>query len=73
MPGRNRNAMSLLDEVLERRMLLYVLAAGATLAGVPSAQAKVVFTPSSEDLSPLSAGLPPTLHKDLAPTLCKLT
>jgi hypothetical protein len=44
--------MSLLDEVLERRMLLYVLAAGATLAGVPSAQAKVVFTPSSEDLSP---------------------
>ena len=40
MSGRNRGkeqskrqGVSLLDEVLERRMLLYVLAAGATLAG----------------------------------------
>jgi hypothetical protein len=41
-----RQRLSLLDEVLERRMLLYVLAAGATLAGASSAQAKVVFTRS---------------------------
>jgi len=43
-----RQRPSLLDEVLERRMLLYVLAAGATLAGASgAAQAKVVFTPSN--------------------------
>jgi hypothetical protein len=41
-----RQGPSLLDEVLERRMLLYALAAGATLAGASAAQAKVVFTPS---------------------------
>jgi hypothetical protein len=41
-----RQSASLLDEVLERRMLLYVLAAGATLAGASVAQAKVVFTRS---------------------------
>lgn len=43
---------SLLDEVLERRMLLYVLAAGATLAGASgAAQSRVVFTPSNVVLS----------------------
>jgi hypothetical protein len=43
-----RQRPSLLDEVLERRMLLYVLAAGAALAGVSgAAQVKVVFTPSN--------------------------
>lgn len=42
-----RRRPSLLDEVLERRMLFYVLAAGATLAGASSAHAKVVFTPSN--------------------------
>jgi hypothetical protein len=42
-----RQVPSLLDEVLERRMLLYVLAAGATLAGPTATQAKIVFTPSS--------------------------
>jgi hypothetical protein len=42
-----RQSASLLDEVLERRMLLYVLAAGATLAGSSVANAKVVFTPSN--------------------------
>jgi hypothetical protein len=42
-----RQGPSLLDEVLERRMLLYALAAGAALAGASgAAQAKVVFTPS---------------------------
>src|ERR1700683_475196 len=41
-----RRLPNLLDEVLERRMLLYVLAAGATLAGASSAQAKAVFTRS---------------------------
>jgi hypothetical protein len=41
----------LLDEVLERRMMLYVLAAGATLMGASTAQAKVIFTPSSAYVS----------------------
>jgi hypothetical protein len=56
---------SLLDEVLERRMLLYVLAAGATLAGASSAQAKVVFTPSNAVLFPGSNHHPNTLSIDL--------
>jgi hypothetical protein len=43
---------SLLDEVLEHRMLLYVLAAGATLASASAAQAKIVYTPSNAVLSP---------------------
>ena len=48
-----RQRPSLLDEVLERRMLLYVLAAGATLAGASgAAQAKVIFTPSNAQVSP---------------------
>ena len=42
-----RQSASLLDEVLERRMLLYVLAAGTALSGASAAQAKVVFTPSN--------------------------
>ena len=42
-----RRSVSLLDEVLERRMLVYALAAGATLAGASAAQAKVVFTPNN--------------------------
>lgn len=42
-----RRMPNLLDEVLERRMLLYVLAAGATLAGASSAQATAVFTRSN--------------------------
>jgi len=50
MMEKNRNAMSLLDEVLERRMLLYVLAAGAMLAGASSAQAKVIFTANRSEL-----------------------
>jgi hypothetical protein len=46
-----RQRPSLLDEVLERRMLLYVLAAGATLAAASgAAQAKVVFTPSNANV-----------------------
>jgi hypothetical protein len=44
MTLKNRGAVSLLDEVLERRMVLYVLAAGATLAGASVAQAKVIST-----------------------------
>jgi len=43
----HRKGASLLDEVLERRMLLYVLAAGTALSGASAAQAKVVFTPSN--------------------------
>jgi hypothetical protein len=54
MAKKNRKGMSLLDEVLERRMLLYVLAAGATLAGVPAAQARVVFTLSDAVFGPRS-------------------
>jgi hypothetical protein len=46
-----RRHPSLLDEVLERRMLLYVLAAGATLASASSARAQVVFTPSNQLVS----------------------
>jgi len=38
---------SLLDEVLEQRVLLYTLAAGAALAVASPAQAKVIFTPSN--------------------------
>jgi hypothetical protein len=41
-----------LNEMLEHRMLWYVLAAGATLAGASAAQAKVVFTPSNVVLTP---------------------
>ena len=49
----NRRHPSLLDEVLERRMLLYVLAAGAALAGVGAGttEGKVIFTPSSVALT----------------------
>jgi hypothetical protein len=36
-----------LPEVLDRRLLLYTLAAGAALAAVPASQAEVVFTSSS--------------------------
>jgi len=46
-----RQGPSLLDEVLERRMLLYVLAAGATLAGASATQAKVVVTSSTAVLT----------------------
>ena len=34
MVEMNRKGMSLLDEILERRMLLYVFAAGATIAAL---------------------------------------
>jgi len=63
MVEENRNGMSLLDEILERRMLLYVLAAGATIAGASAAQAKVVFTPSNVVLKPTS-GLAIDLNND---------
>jgi len=45
MTERNRKRMSLLDEVLDHRIALYALAAGAALAAVPLAQARVIFTP----------------------------
>jgi opacity protein-like surface antigen len=45
-PGKRQN-QSLLNEVLEQRMLLYMLAAGASLACASAAQARVVFTPSN--------------------------
>jgi hypothetical protein len=38
---------SLLDEVLERRLMLYALAAGTVVVCAPGAQAKVVFTPNN--------------------------
>ena len=41
---------TLLDEVLERRLLLYALAAGATFAAAPPAVGKVVFTPHKQTL-----------------------
>jgi hypothetical protein len=44
---RERWSATLLEEVLERRVALYVMAAGAGLAIVPAAQAEVVFTPST--------------------------
>jgi hypothetical protein len=46
-----RQGPSLLGEVLERRIVLYVLAAGATLAGASAAQAQIVFTPSDRVLT----------------------
>lgn len=45
-----RRGRRLLDEVLERRVLLYMVAAGATLTGASAAQAKVVFTPNDKVL-----------------------
>lgn len=66
--GENRQAKrrmpSLLDEVLERRMLLYVLAAGATLAGASSAQAGAVFTRSNAVLSLESKHLSIDMNND---------
>jgi hypothetical protein len=50
MVERNRKTMNLLDEVLERRMLLYALAAGAALAGASAAQATVIFTANRLEL-----------------------
>jgi hypothetical protein len=47
MVEKNRKGMSLLGEILERRMLLYVMAAGSALAAVPAAQGRVVFTSSN--------------------------
>jgi hypothetical protein len=46
MIEKNWKGLSLLNEVLERRMLLYALAAGAALAGASPVHAKVIFTPS---------------------------
>jgi hypothetical protein len=46
-----RQNPSVLNEVLEHRMLLYVLAAGATLAGASAAQGRVVYTPSKAILT----------------------
>jgi hypothetical protein len=46
-----RKTPSLLDTVLEHRLLLYALAAGAAVAGTPSAQAKAVYTPSNAILT----------------------
>jgi hypothetical protein len=60
---RKRQGSSLLDEVLEHRMLLYVLAAGATLAGAPAAQAEIVFTPSNAVCSSFNG--PGTVQIDL--------
>jgi hypothetical protein len=59
-----RQRPSLLEEVLERRMLLYVLAAGATLAGASSAQAKAVFTRSDFVLSLPNGHLAIDLNND---------
>jgi hypothetical protein len=56
---------SLLDEVLEHRILLYVLAAGATLAGAPAAQAKIVFTPSQAVVAYSVCNTNATLQIDL--------
>jgi len=50
MTVRKSKAVSLLEEVLERRMVLYALAVGATLVGATAAQGKIVFTPSNEIL-----------------------
>jgi hypothetical protein len=55
-----RQNPSLLGEVLERRLLLYALAAGATLAYASAAHAKVVFTPSDSVLR-----LPGSLQIDM--------
>jgi hypothetical protein len=62
--GKQRKP-SLLDEVLEHRMLLYALTAGATLAAVaPSAAAKVVFTPSNAVLTQKNGTLQIDLNND---------
>jgi hypothetical protein len=62
--SKRRKSPSLLDAVLERRMLLYVLAAGATLAGASSAQAQVIYTPSDGVLSLGNSHLAIDLNND---------
>jgi hypothetical protein len=59
-----RQGPSLLDEVLERRVLLYLVAAGATLAGASAAQAKVVYTPSNAVVSLFGPRLEIDLNND---------
>lgn len=44
-----------LNELLESRLLLYALAAGATLAACTPSKAEVLFTPSSSFLKPPSS------------------
>jgi len=51
MTERNRRAVALLDEVLERRMMLYVLAAGSDPHGCLNRTSQVIFTPSSAYVS----------------------
>jgi hypothetical protein len=46
-PTRKRRTSETLPRLLDRRLLLYTLAAGATLSATPAAEAAVVFTPSS--------------------------
>ena len=50
MVEKNWKGLSLLNEVLERRMILYALAAGAALAGASAAQAKVISTHHPESI-----------------------
>jgi hypothetical protein len=51
------------DYLLERRLVLYALAAGAVLSSAPASQAKVVFTPSH---AVVGAGHLKSLNIDLA-------
>ncbi|MBZ5720338.1 MAG: hypothetical protein LAO03_08145 [Acidobacteriia bacterium] len=47
-PGLARlRTKNVIPGVLDRRLLLYALAAGATLAAAPASQAQIVFTPSN--------------------------
>ena len=46
LSGKLRTSATL-PQVLDRRLLLYTLAAGTALAAVPASHAEVVFTPSS--------------------------
>jgi hypothetical protein len=49
-----RKPSTLLTDVLESRLLLYTMAAGATLAATTPSQAQVMFTPNSTTLKPPS-------------------
>jgi hypothetical protein len=62
--GAPQNLSTLFDELFERRLLVYAVAAGATIAAVPSSHAQVVFTPSAAILQGTSGQLAIDLDHD---------
>jgi hypothetical protein len=60
----HHNFSTLFDELLERRLLVYAVAAGATILAAPVAQGEVLFTPSNAILSGSSGKLAIDLDHD---------